>query len=238
MTTGMTNTADAGVWTGPATPYAFADAYAGCYAVPAMAMDRRHVYLIHDVLRQWPFRNTLELGSWMGASSTAFVEAINAGAGMVATFCDVSPTDSLWDVVGNCRHPERVRVTADKSWEVLESPEDFDLVLVDANHDLASVRAELDRLVVRKPICIIAHDTAATANGYPHAEGAAMLTEELRTTWRNRWDYQAFTDDRKRDGEETHRGLTIATREPGLARIVRRAFDHWDRWQPKHTEQA
>lgn len=223
-------------WPGPLTPFFFDGPYGGCYAVPAMAMDRRHVYLIHDILKRWPFKNTLELGSWMGASSTAFVSAINAGSPMVATFCDVSPTDSLWDVVGNCRYPERVRVTADKSWEVLESSEDFDLVLVDANHDRASVQAELDRLVIRRPLCIIAHDTSATASGYPHAEGAKMLADELRTTWRNRWEYQTFEDNARREGEETHRGLTIATNDPALARIVRRAMDHWDRWE--NTEQA
>lgn len=225
-----------GVWPGPLTPYTFEGPYSQCYAVPAMAMDRRHVYLIHDILKAWPFRNVLELGSWMGASSTAFVEAINAGADMVATFCDVSPTDSLWDVVGNCRVPERVRVTADKSWEVLESAEEYDLVLVDANHDIESVRPELERLAVRRPTCILAHDTSATRNGYPKAEGAAMLAHELKTTWGYRWGYRCIEDSENRPGEETHRGLLFATNEPGLHRLAMRAFDQWARWQPEHTE--
>lgn len=232
----MEATAHPGVWTGPAAPYRFIGDYDQCYAVPRMAMDRRHVYLIHDILKGWPFRNVLELGSWMGASSTAFVEAINAGSPMVATFCDTEPTDSLWDVVGNCHRPERVRVTADKSWEVLESAEDYDLVLVDANHDAESVALELERLEARRPLCIIAHDSSAAANGYPRCEGAAMLADRIRTTWRHRWDYRCLEDNACRTGEETHRGLFFATRDMDLYRIAMRAFDHWNRWQNTETK--
>jgi predicted O-methyltransferase YrrM len=156
-------------------PYKFENSYADCYCVRDMAMDERHVFMLHSVLSGWPFRNALELGSFCGASSTAFVEAINGGSEMVATFCDAEPTESLWQVVRNCKQPGRVRVTADLSWLVLESPEDFDFVLVDANHDLESVSKELQRLMVRRPLCVMAHDTNATRMGYRRAEGAELL---------------------------------------------------------------
>ena len=51
-------------------PYRFDMAYARCYAVPEVAVDKRHVYILHDVLCGHPFKNALEIGSFNGASST------------------------------------------------------------------------------------------------------------------------------------------------------------------------
>ncbi len=188
-------------------PYAFAGPYARCYSVPDMAMDPRHVFIVHEILKAWRFKNALELGSFCGASSTAFVEAINSGSQMVATFCDTSPTASLWDVVGNCIDPARARVTKDPSYQVLEADEDFDFVLVDADHTLAGVLPELHRLIVRKPLCVMAHDTSATANGYQHAEGAELLKRAFLL----HPEYRCIEDAERRDGEQTHRGLFFAT---------------------------
>jgi predicted O-methyltransferase YrrM len=197
-------------------PYPFFGSYAECYSNRDMAMDERHVYLLHSILLGWPFKNALELGSFRGASSTAFIEAINGGSEMIATFCDAAPTESLWSVVRNCEQPGRVRVTADLSWHVLESPETFDFVLVDANHDLESVTQELERLLVRKPLCVMAHDTNATRMGYPKAEGA----HHLKRTFQQHDDYYCIEDAARREGEQTERGLFLATTDPALFRMA------------------
>jgi predicted O-methyltransferase YrrM len=205
------------------TPYPFYGSYAGCYSNRDMAMDERHVGILHGILLGWPFKNALELGSFCGASSTAFVEAINGGSEMIATFCDAQPTESLWSVVRNCEQPGRVRVTADLSWHVLESPETFDFVLVDANHDLESVSLELERLLVRKPLCVMAHDTNATRMGYPKAEGA----HHLKRTFQQHDDYYCIEDAARRDGEQTERGLFLATTDPELFRLAVEVYRVW-----------
>lgn len=204
-------------------PYTFNGAYDGCYAEPSGAMDFRHVFMLHDILRGWDFRNALELGSYNGASATAFVEAINAGSPMVATFCDIEPTESLWNVVRHCYDPAKVRVTKESSYLVLESAENFDFVLVDASHDIASVTAELQRLILRKPLCVMGHDTNASATGYPLAEGAALLKRAFQLMP----EYQCIEDAKWREGEETHRGLFLATTSAELFALAERAYEKW-----------
>jgi predicted O-methyltransferase YrrM len=192
------------------TPYTFDGPYKDCYIVPDVAMDPRHVYMVHEVLKSYQFKNALELGSFYGASSTAFVEAINAGHSMQATFCDIELSSGLRAVASDCVRD--VRLTNEPSFHVLESSEDFDFILVDACHDIESVTLELERLMIRKPLCVMAHDTNAMAAGYPAAEGAAMLA----STFKNHPDYFCVEDIEDRPGEQTKRGLFLATTDYSL----------------------
>jgi hypothetical protein len=205
-------------------PYRFDLSYARCFAVPQMAMDKRHIFMLHGVLCGHPFKSALEIGSFNGASATAFVEAINKGVGLgesgVATFCDVQPTHSLMSVVGNCLYPNRVRITGQPSWDVLDSADDFDFVFVDANHDLASVTEELKRLVVRRPLCVMAHDTNARDAGFPGCEGSQLL----KHTFGIMPGYYCIEDRKQREGELTDRGLFLATRDAGLYEVAKQVF--------------
>lgn len=207
--------------------YTFSGPYAGSYALPEVAMDVRHVFALADVLRAWPFKHALELGSFNGASSTAFIEAINSGEGLGesgdALFCDVSPSDSLVSVVLNCRHPERVNVTPQPSWAVLDSALPFDFVLVDASHDIDSVSIELKKLLRRRPLCVMAHDTSATEHGYSKCEGAALLKKKFM----EQPDYGCIEDAVKRPGERTERGLFLATQNAELLSAAKKIFAKW-----------
>jgi predicted O-methyltransferase YrrM len=192
-------------------------------------MDPRHVGIIFDILAAWPFQAALELGSYNGASSTAFVEAINVGSPMTATFCDIYPRASLWDVVRNCKSPDRVRVTKDPSWDVLASFEHFDFVLVDAYHDAEPVAKETELLLTRRPLCIMAHDTNATAAGYEKCEGSRNLKAAIKSLpgyHGERW-YGCIEDCVKREGERTERGLFFATTDQRLYEVGKRAFRKW-----------
>lgn len=208
-------------------PYSFTGPYAGCYNLPEVAADARHVFMIYDVLCSWPFESALEIGSFNGATATAFVEAIRSGRGLgkrgIATFCDVSITDSLVDVVRHCHLPDRVRVTPQPSWQVLDSEIPFDFIYVDAAHDIDSVSLELKRLLKRRPQCVMAHDTSATLAGYSKCEGAALLAQ----TFREQADYFCIEDNTDRFGERTHRGLFLATRNLGLRERAAEIFRRW-----------
>jgi hypothetical protein len=194
-----------------ALPYAFTGPYAGGLEFPETAMDKRHIFMLHEILCAWPFKSALEIGSFKGASATAFIEAINRGVGLGesggALFCDVSVSDSLIEVVTSCRYPDRVRITPQPSWAVLDSAEDYDFVFVDAAHDLDSVSVEIKKLLRRRPLCVMAHDTNATAAGYSKCEGAQLLRE----TFMKQAGYRCIEDCVKRSGERTDRGLFLAT---------------------------
>ncbi len=201
-------------------------AYARCYELPQVCMDKRHVYILHDILSAWPFKSALEIGSFAGASATAFVEAINRGSRMIATFCDVSVSASLMDVVLSCKTEAQVRVTAQPSWAVLDSKIDFDFIFVDGAHDIDTVTLEVKRLLKRKPLCVMAHDTNATEAGYSQCEGAAMLA----WTFRNHPDYLVLEDNLARPFEQTNRGLFFATTEPALMETAQDIFRKWNTW--------
>ncbi len=205
-------------------PYAFTGPYAGCREFTEAAMDDRHIFIMHDILRAWPFKSALEIGCFNGASSTAFVEAINSGEGLgqsgTALFCDVSVRQSLVDVVGNCCLPERVQVTPQPSWAVLGSKVDFDFIFVDGNHDLDSVSLEIAKLKRRTPLCIMAHDTNATDAGYSQCEGAKRLREEFSAPF-------ALEDKQKREGERTERGLFFWTSSLPLYQRAETIFQKW-----------
>jgi hypothetical protein len=208
-------------------PYEFTGSYASCYDFADAAMDKRHVFMLHGVLCAWPFASALEIGCFNGASSTAFVEALNKGEGLgaegVATFCDVSVSESLMDVAMHCRHAHRVRITPQPSWQVLDSNEFFDFILVDAAHDLDSVTLELKRLMRRRPLCVMAHDTSATAAGFSKCEGAEFLKHEFQ----KQSDYRCIEDNARRDGERTERGLFLATSSDALYRKACAVFEEW-----------
>ncbi len=208
-------------------PYAFTGPYAGCREMPEVAMDDRHIFIMHDILKAWPFKSALEIGSFNGASSTAFIEAINSGEGLgksgIVTFCDVCVSESLVSVVGNCCLPERVRITRQPSWAVLDSKLDFDFIFVDGAHDLDSVTLEMKRLMRRRPLCMMAHDTSATEAGYSQCEGAAMLMQ----TFVDEPSYLCLEDCETREGERTNRGLFFASTDRKLYLDAASIFKKW-----------
>lgn len=216
-------------FTMPAPPYTFDGPYGGCYANRQMCVDERHVYLMHSILCAWPFNHALEIGSYNGASSTAFVEAVSENNLRTATLCDLHPTDSLRAVVSaNRQDALMVQISAAHSCEQLSHRFSFDFIFVDGNHDMESVKPEVEQLLIRRPLCVMAHDTNATDAGYPKAEGAKFLKETFQTLN----GYQSIEDAEFRDGEETQRGMFLATSDPRLFEIASGLFA---KWCPKET---
>jgi hypothetical protein len=211
-------------------PYSFDQpAYASCKAGDPTAMDRRHIFVLHEILMAWPFKNVLEIGCHMGASSTAFVEAMNAGAQFGTTFCDVVVRDSLWSVLknGTPEVQKRSLVCQQPSWWVLDTKDEFDFIFVDGAHDMDSVSVEVKKLLRRQPLCIMAHDTNATAVGHPACEGAKFLKDTF-------WclpGYRCMEDCERRPGEATHRGLFFATTNSELAWRAAEIFAEVGAWQ-------
>ncbi len=201
-------------------PYVFTNDYSGCLENPRVAMDVRHIYMTYGILSGWHFNHALEIGSFNGASATSFVEAIGDGRLGRATFCDVEITDSLRLVAKHGPHPGLVSLDSRPSWVVLDGPEVYDFILVDGCHDVTSVSRELHHLLRRKPVCVMAHDTNATAAGYPLAEGARMLKQAFEALP----EYRCVEDCATRPGEETQRGLFLATTDPQLHKVALEVF--------------
>lgn len=207
-----------------AVPYTFDGLYQRCYAMPQVAVDRRHVYTLFEVLNLGVVNHAVEIGCAFGASSTAFVEAMNRNSGLKSSFIDPITQQSFLDVLNRSRNGT-FQVYRETSVEALMRIETFDFIFVDGLHDLLSVYKEMHLIEqMRERLLIIAaHDTSATAHGYPAAEGAEWLKREVMLDW----GWHCIEDAQKRDGEETHRGLFMATPSRGIHRLLVQCFRKW-----------
>ena len=199
-------------------PFLFAT-YPQVWRMPEWSVDRRHTYWLFDVLTSGAIRTTLEIGCLHGATSMAFVEALNRGTLTHATFCDKEILPALRETVAHCKYPGSIRLFEGMSVDLLDKGGSYDLVFLDGDHRLPAVSAELERLLPMKPRCIVAHDTSATAAGFHDCEGPVYLKHRLQGL-----GWLCLEDAVPRFGERTHRGMFFATTDPELYEIARSAM--------------
>lgn len=205
-------------------PYTYDGPYAGCYDCAAGGIDKRHAYLLHDVLMSWQFANALEIGSLNGASTAAMVEAANRKPSIQVCICETAPQPSLFNVLGNQKN-NNVFLSTLPSVAVLQLDGEFEFIFVDGAHDLASVSGELEELLRLKPLCIMAHDTNSTDSGISLCDGAKYLRETLR----KHPDYRGkcIEDAVRRRGEHTERGMFLAARDEALFAVAQECYARW-----------
>lgn len=191
-------------------------AYPQVWQKPGWSVDLRHIYWLYDVLASGGVETALEIGCLHGATSMAFVEALNAGALRRATFCDVKVLPSLRKTLSRSIAPSRMRIFEGISVDLLDEGGAFDLVFIDGDHSLETVSAELERILKLPPRCIVAHDTTAAAAGFSNCEGPAYLKHQLQVL-----GWLCLEDAMPRSGELTHRGMFFATTDPALYEIAR-----------------
>jgi len=206
----------------PVPPYDLAK-YPNIWDWAGASIDQRHLFWMYDILLAGHFQHALEIGCLNGASSTAFVEAINAGRLQKATFCDIELRPSVKSVLAPCRFSDRVKTFEGRSVDLLKQSDPFDFVFVDGDHRLASMPEELDLLLKRKPMCVMAHDTNALAVGYRECDGPPLLKWAFQTTA----PYLCLEDNAPRPGEDTYRGLFFATTSPDLFEAARESLKKW-----------
>lgn len=182
--------------------------------------DARHLNWMLNIIMRWPFRQTLEIGCWKGESSKVFVEAIRQGHQLHANFCDICITEGVRNVLNGV---PRCVVHEALSTELLRSPKEFDFVFVDGNHSLKEVSEETRLLLIRRPLCVMAHDTTSCIAGYPGCEGPQYLKRSFMTAQ----GYYCLEDAQLRIGECTQRGMFFATRDRDLYGMAQQMLAHW-----------
>lgn len=202
-------------------PYEFTGPYAGCYTTPALSLDKRHVFVLYELLRSGLFIRALEVGCANGASSTAFVEAVNRNSQLNVTFCDPVTSQMFLNALNNVDDIDRVQLVQAESQFVLSDAErfggPFDFILLDGDHSEPVVTEEIALIDRSRLLGIAGHDTSATCAGYRKAEGAELL----KRTAMFDWGWYCIEDNMIREGEETQRGLFFAT--PSLS-VYKRAL--------------
>jgi hypothetical protein len=191
-------------WSG----YQFSDwsfAFTSDTVYPAW-MDFRHAFFLYRLVCLGMFRNILEVGCYDGASTSAFLQAINDGHNFHLTLCEPYVRPVLVETVSRCnRKPTLVQRD---SLNVIDKS--FDLVLVDGDHRTVQVAREVGLCLFHDIATIVAHDTSAFH--IPGCEGSVFLGK----VFKNHPDFCCLEDNLKRDGEFTERGFLFATKNKQL----------------------
>jgi ADP-heptose:LPS heptosyltransferase/SAM-dependent methyltransferase len=190
------------------------------------SLDPRHLYWMFDVLAAGQFQHALEIGCLNGASSTAFVEAINRQFLQRATFCDIDLRETFHSVIERAQDRSRAQTFQGRSVDFLKSTTDaFDFVFIDGDHRLDNTRQEVELLLQRNTLCVMAHDTNVQSFGYGDCDGTPYIKWRFQTAP----GYYCLEDNAVRPGEDTGRGLFFATTSLNLFEAARTSLRKWGR---------
>lgn len=165
---------------------------------PPWAMDARHIDMVAAAVMLSGIESAVEIGCLNGRSTTAFVEAVEAGAPLKwLGLCDPEPTDSLRRVMAEMpREKTIVELLAKKSGAIHWMA---DLWLIDGNHEYDFVSHDFNLACASGASVIILHDTNHHA-----FDGPRRVLEEVHLRFPN-----VFHDKAHRAGEETERGIAF-----------------------------
>lgn len=164
--------------------------------------DIRHIQLLHAIGMLFsPLGRIVEIGSFKGASTMAFVSLLRAKRAADLVCVEPNPTPELKSVLA---------AVSGRSLIVQTYPTygpTPDMVFIDGNHGAPALK-DIEWALTRLCPIICLHDTNSVNVGYPTcwgAEQAARTLEEHR-------DYFTFEDKKPRDGERTERGFMVGIR--------------------------
>lgn len=176
---------------------------------PPWAMDARHIDMIEAVVRLSGVKRAVEIGSYMGRSTTAFVEASEAGAALEwLGVCDLDPTASLGRVLRQANN-----LVIETRWGPSWSVNDWkaELWSIDGDHSPEGAIADVKLSIAGGAQIIVLHDTDHKA-----FTGPRLASEYLKSVFP-----YFFHDFEQRPDEETDRGLFIAFRHADwLAKVL------------------
>lgn len=168
---------------------------------PPMAMDYRHVEMLRDSLIAESPRIAVEIGSYRGHSTVAFLAAMEVLPEMQLHIFDTHLTHELLDVLDMSGIGGRIFPHQEPAWDCTIEP---DYVFIDGDHGVPAL-ADLAWCLTRNVSVIAMHDTR-TASRLPHCDGAYTAANLLRGMNTRTW----VEDHEDRPGENTWRGFGIS----------------------------
>lgn len=166
---------------------------------PPMAMDYAHVERLYDSVMGCRPRLAVEIGSYQGHSTVAFLEAMNDIPDLELHVFDIAPTPQLRALVAD---RPRVYLHPVSVWGSDLRP---DYVFIDGDHGVPAL-ADLGWALARGASTIAMHDTNSHTAGLT-PEGSELAAGLLRDMPDRVW-----TEDKEpRAGQWTHRGFGEST---------------------------
>lgn len=163
--------------------------------------DDRHIDILYRLALNCPQNSLIvEIGSYMGATATAYVEAMRVRKDLRLRLYDIKIRKQLSALLKRAQMPDRIEVLEKPIWCHLREP--AELVFIDGNHEWPAL-ADLAICLATGCRVIAAHDTRYQSKD---AHGSRMLGEILR----NVQGRQHYEDFKKREGEWTDRGFLVS----------------------------
>ena len=166
---------------------------------PPMAMDYRHVVNLFESLIDTSPRVACEIGSHMGHSTVAFIEAMYLLPEMELHVFELHPTPELRRILST--FPDRIALHTTPIWGSSIRP---DFAFIDGDHGVPAL-ADLAYCLARGVPTIAMHDTQSFSCGLT-AEGSEQAARLLREMPDRMWS----EDKSLREGEWTHRGFGVS----------------------------
>ena len=168
---------------------------------PPWHMDAIHIQQLYRLCERIRPRVVVEVGSYMGASTSAFVEAMEDGLVEELVCYDIKPTKELMRVLNAAGEDSLACAIADT---YPSAPIYADLILIDADHEHGAVLDTLAALCMSCPH-IVMHDSN-TINIGLGCSGVDRAVKLLKKASGLKWHEDVV----KRPGMWTHRGLFYA----------------------------
>ena len=87
---------------------------------PEWLTDKRHIEVIYEFIMANDFNRVAEIGSYSGASTAAFIEALNQGKDFNLHIAEINPTRQLRALISTCKKPDNIILHVQSGEEVLE----------------------------------------------------------------------------------------------------------------------
>lgn len=192
-------------------------------------MDIRHVLILHNILLLQNFQCVLEIGTHHGLSTTAFVEAqMHCGNKLDIHLCDIQFEESARDL---CMGIEKISFHEMKSSDYLQMAPKFDFALLDGSHIAEDVEDEFEYLCLNGIETLMLHDVNTQAlpenKETPWYDGPMLLKHKLSASP----DWFCVEDSLKRIGENTERGLFLATTQQDIYDEALKIFEYFRNYE-------
>jgi hypothetical protein len=170
---------------------------------PPMAMDLRHIEMLKNLLLEIKPKVAVEIGSFRGHSTTAFLKAMQDLPDMHLHVVEPAPTPELLRLIGD--HP-RVTLHRKAYWDL--DIRDVSFCYIDGDHMFGALADTLHALANNVPYLVF-HDTHSHLHKIGGCHGSYLAAKAMANMDNRDW----FCDSVDRPGEWTKRGFGFSTPE-------------------------
>ena len=190
---------------------------------PEWLTDKRHIEVIYEFIMANDFNRVAEIGSYSGASTAAFIEALNQGKDFNLHIAEINPTRQLRALISTCKKPDNVILHVQSGEEVLAHWKGFDFVFIDGDHDVKGAGAELLMILRHGIPNLMAHDT--NIHEIDKINHPCKGAELIGRAFKSHKDYYWLEDKEERRDEFTDRGLFFATMDEEKHKVAQEIFE-------------